>query len=87
MHKKIVDKITEILEDCPYKNNFQVYSSKHKSGIGWEMIIFTKGMNHYINNLAQSIGSIYGEHLFIDCVEGTNIKEPEEEFKDYVRLG
>lgn len=88
MHKKIVDKLTEILNDCPYKNSFEIFWRYHPSGIGCEMMIFTKEMNHYVVDLAGALGRIYGEQLDI-----SDVKHPKKgkddiiDFKDYVRLG
>jgi len=79
MHKDIVEAIQSICKKYnERKEVFEVFIQSQETGGFWSMVIFVEADNHYfiphIKSIADSIGRMYGESLFIR-------KE-----KDYVRL-
>ena len=67
MHKRIVEQIKHIVEECVFKDSFDVYIKSQTTDGFWKMIIISddkiKGYLSHIEQMARAIGILYGEGL------------------------
>jgi hypothetical protein len=68
MHRKIVEQIKGVIENCPFAKHCDIFVKSNETAGFWEMVIIVEYWNHesyipHVESAARAIGLMYGEDL------------------------